>query len=101
MTKCPLDIAAVASTRKDTESAATRRLIARRLSFDALALRDRAAWGRATDAESLRRVVLDVKREIAWSDFDRFAEWVIETHGAGLARAVGLVNGPPRLTISA
>lgn len=101
MTKCPLDIANVASTRKDTENAATRRLIARRLSFDALALRDRAVWSRASDAESLRRVVTDVKRELAWSDFDRFAAWVVETHGAGVARAVGLVSGPPRLTISA
>lgn len=101
MTKCTLDIAAVASTRKDTEGAETRRLIARRLSFDALALRDRAAWSRATDVASLRRVVAEVKREIAWADFDRFTAWVVEAHGAGLARAVGLVTGPPRLTFSA
>lgn len=101
MYKCQLEVSEYASRNKQTENATIGRLISRRLRFDELAIRDRAYWLRATTTEALRAVVGDVKRELAWGEFDRFTAWAIEHLGLGLARSAGLVQGPPRLFVSA
>jgi len=101
MDKCTLEISENSTRHKAVDVTSGRSLISRRLRFDELALRDRAVWALADDAVSIRAVVAEVRRELVWEDTSRFAQWAVAQYGAGLARAVGLVNGRPRLTVSA
>ena len=101
MYKCPLQLADDAVRHKQTDAPLPRRLIARRLRFETLLGRDRAAWMRVGSPDALRALADEVQRELAWGEFPQFIAWASEHLGVGLCRAAGLVQGPPRLVVSA
>jgi hypothetical protein len=100
MFKCNDELAEARTSLKTAETA-PRPFVARRLRFEALALRDQAVWARTTAAECLRALAASVARELHHEDLPRFAAWVAEHHGLGLARAAGLPACPPRLVETA
>ena len=100
MYKCNDELTASRAALKTAESA-PRPFIAARRRFEALALRDQAPWSRVTEADALHALAGQIARELAPEDLPRFAAWVAEHLGSGLARAAGLQAGPPRLVVSA
>jgi hypothetical protein len=101
MYKCPLELAEDAVRHKLTDARIPRRLIARRLRFETLLGRDRAVWMRVSSPDALRAIAVEVQRELAWGEYPQFIAWASEHLGLGLCRAAGLVQGPPRLVVSA
>jgi hypothetical protein len=100
MYKCNAELAEARLAPKTAESA-RRPFIAQRLRFEALALRDQAEWLLVADADALRALSVAVARELVPEEQPRFAAWVAEHLGLGLARAAGLQAAPPRLVVSA